>query len=113
MTALTYYLPQIIFGILAAVVLVWLVFFIRELILRSHGKAVCIHCKKAAEKVSPEPYLFLLPVSFGDKYEDAEQYLPSHMRPIASEQEDVPAGWRSTAAATAANDMLSLRIFSL
>ncbi|MCI8886878.1 MAG: hypothetical protein HFG70_02220 [Hungatella sp.] len=94
MTALTYYLPQIIFGILAAVVLVWLVFFIRELILRSHGKAVCIHCKKAAEKVSPEPYLFLLPVSFGDKYEDAEQYLPSHMRPIASEQM-IPSGRRA------------------
>ena len=91
MDDLIYYLPQIILGIVAAAVFIWVIFFIRELIRNSHGKSTCIHCKKAAEKVSPEPYLFLLPVSFGDKYEDAEQYLPSHMRPIMSTRQ-IPTG---------------------
>ncbi len=94
MSEFTYYLPVIIFGVLAAVAVIWGILFVREMSLRSHGKSACIHCKAAAEKLVTPDYLFLLPVSFGDKYEDAQRYLLSHMRPILYKNQ-IPSGRRA------------------
>ena len=91
---LTYYLPEILFGVLVAAALIWGILLIRSLYLNSKGKATCRHCKGVASKTSEQPYLFLLPISFGAKYEDAENYLLSHMKPIR-EKSQIPSGRRA------------------
>lgn len=90
----TYYLPEIFFGLIVAVALIWGICFAREMFLFSKGKTICIHCKHAASKVSPKKHLFLLPVSFGETYENAEQYLPSHLKPIMGTNH-IPTGRRA------------------
>ena len=94
MSEFTYYLPGIIFGVLAGAALIWGILIVRELFLRSHGKAVCMYCKAAAAVLVTPQYLFRLPVSFGARYEDPEQYLLSHMRPILSKKQ-IPTGQRA------------------
>ena len=94
MEALIYNLPEIIFGIVAVSVLIWCVFFMRERMLYSGGKTSCMDCKAAASRVVTPPYLFLLPVSFDAKYEDPENYLLSHMKPILG-KDQIPSGRRA------------------
>ena len=90
----TYYLPGIIFGLVVLAALVWVVLLIRDIILAGKGKAVCIHCRAAASKISTHEYLFLIPVFFGDKYDDEENYLPTHMTPIRG-KDQIPSGQRA------------------
>ncbi len=89
-----YYLPEIIFVIALAVALIWGIFFVRDLGRTKKGESTCIYCKAAAAKISPYTYLFLIPVSFGETYENAEKYLLSHMKPIAG-KEKIPTGMRA------------------
>lgn len=91
---LTYYLPEIIFGLIVVVALIWGVCFVREMFLFSKGKTTCVYCKKTTFKDSPKKYLFLLPISFGTTYEDAEHYLPSHLMPIMG-TDHIPTGRRA------------------
>ena len=91
---LTYYLPEIIFGLIVVVALIWGVCFVREMFLFSKGKTTCVYCKNTTFKDSPKKYLFLLPISFGTTYEDAEHYLPSHLMPIMG-TDHIPTGRRA------------------
>lgn len=90
----TYYLPEILLALFAAAALIWGVGFIREMVLLSKGNSTCVHCKHTTSKVSPKKYLFLLPISFGTTYEDAEHYLPAHLRPIMG-TDHIPTGKRA------------------
>lgn len=94
MEELSYYLPEIIFGVLALAAVIWGVLLIRDLIRHSGGKTTCMHCKAAASRMETPPYLFLLPVSFGAKYEDPEAYLLSRMQPILN-KDQIPTGRRA------------------
>lgn len=91
---LFYYLPEIICVAALAAVLVFGLFFVRDLFRKKKGESSCIYCKAAAAKISRYPYLFLIPVSFGEIYEEPEKYLLSHMRPIAG-KEQIPTGMRA------------------
>ena len=91
---ITYYLPEIIFAVLAAAALIWAVCFMREMILLSRGKVTCVHCRHTTPKNSPKKYLVLLPISFGTTYEDAEHYLPSHLQPVMG-IDQIPTGRRA------------------
>lgn len=91
---MTYYLPEIMMMLLAVGALVLAVCFFRDLFRGKNGESTCIYCKAAASKVSQQPYLFLLPVFFGEQYEDAENYLRSHMIPIMG-KEQIPSGRRA------------------
>ena len=91
---ITYYLPEIIFCLIVVVALIWGVCFVREMFLFSKGKTTCVYCKKTTFKDSPKKYLFLLPISFGTTYEDAEHYLPSHLMPIMG-TDHIPTGRRA------------------
>lgn len=66
----------------------------KERRLSRRGESVCIYCKTAAPRISQNTYLFLIPVFFGDVYQDAEKYLLSHMKPIGS-TEQIPTGMRA------------------
>ena len=87
MKELSYYLPEIILLVLVTIALLWGILVIRDLLRHSRGNVTCLHCKGASSKISRYPYLFLLPLSFGEQYEDAEHYLPAHMVPIAGKEE--------------------------
>ena len=60
MGELTYYLPEIVFGVFALVAIIWGILFVRDMVRRSGGKATCTHCKGNASKLTSPPYLFLL-----------------------------------------------------
>lgn len=90
----TYYLPELLLGGAVAAFLIWGAFFARELFRHSRGGATCVHCQAAASKITTPPYLFLLPISFGAKYEDAQNYLLTHMKPILG-KEEIPSGRRA------------------
>lgn len=89
-----YYLPEIISAAALAAVVVFGISFTKDLFRRKKGESSCIYCKAAASKISRYPYLFLIPVSFGEIYEEPEKYLLSHMRPIAG-KEQIPTGMRA------------------
>lgn len=90
----TYYLPSLILGAVVVVALIWGVGVVRDLIRGRRNEITCIYCKTAASKTSSHAYLFLIPVFFGEKYEDAENYLRSHMRPIQGKAQ-IPSGQRA------------------
>lgn len=92
--SLTYYLPEMMFVLLVIGALILAVCFFRDLFRGKNGESTCIYCKAAASKVSQQPFLFLLPVFFGEQYEDAENYLLSHMAPITG-KEQIPGGRRA------------------
>lgn len=94
MGELAYYLPEIIFGGFALVAIIWGILFIRDMIRHSGGKATCVGCKGTASKLTTPQYLFLLPISFGTKYDDPESYLRSHMVPILR-KDQIPTGRRA------------------
>ena len=94
MGELTYYLPEIVFGVFALVAIIWGILFVRDMVRRSGGKATCTHCKGNASKLTSPPYLFLLPISFGTKYDNPESYLRSHMVPILR-KDRIPTGRRA------------------
>ena len=54
--SLTYYLPEILFGCLAIVAILWGIMFIWSIFLSSKGKCSCRHCKGIASKTSEPPY---------------------------------------------------------
>lgn len=94
MAGLSYYLPVIIIAGVVIAALVLGIAFIREYLrVRKNGSS-CMYCKAEAAKALPRTYLFLLPVSFGDTYENAEKYLLSHMVPIMG-REQIPSGRRA------------------
>lgn len=92
--SLTYYLPEIMFVLLVIGAVILAVCFFRDLSRGKKGESTCVYCKAAASKVSQQPYLFLLPVFFGEQYEDAENYLLSNMVPIMG-KEQIPNGRRA------------------
>lgn len=94
MGELTYYLPEIVFGVFALVAIIWGILFVRDMVRRSGGKATCTHCKGNASKLTSPPYLFLLPISFGTKFDNPESYLRSHMVPILR-KDRIPTGRRA------------------
>lgn len=94
MAGLSYYLPVIIIGAVVVAALVFGVYFIREYLRIRKDGSTCIYCKAEAAKDSPRTYLFLLPISFGDTYDNAEKYLLSHMVPIRG-REQIPTGRRA------------------
>ena len=91
---ISYYLPEILFGVMAVVAVVWIGRVIWALFLGTKGKTACIHCKGTAEKEEGFSCLFLIPVHFGEVYGDAERYLQTHMTPIKS-KEQIPTGMRA------------------
>lgn len=92
--SLTEYLPEIIIAVVVIAVLAWVASFIKILIREKRGQITCIHCKAAADKISRYPYLFLLPVTFGNHYSDPENYLLKNMYPIMG-KEQIPTGQRA------------------
>ena len=91
---LSYYIPVVIVLVLGIVAVFWLVLFIRNFVREKKGQTTCIKCKAAAPKTTQYPYLFLIPVSFGDTYDNAENYLRTHMVPIPGKQQ-IPTGQRA------------------
>lgn len=94
MASLSYYLPVIIAAAVIGAVVVFGIYFIREYLRIRRNGSTCMYCKAEAAKDSPRTYLFLLPVSFGDTYDNAEKYLLSHMVPIRG-REQIPTGRRA------------------
>ena len=94
MADLSYYLPILIIVVVIGVVLVFAIYFLREYLRIRKNGSTCIYCKAEAAKESPRTYLFLLPISFGDTYDNAEKYLLSHMVPIMG-REQIPTGRRA------------------
>lgn len=93
---LMYYLPEVLVIAAIAAVLIWGFFFVRSMLRSKRGEATCRACKGIAERDFRynEEYLFALPVAFGDRYENAERYLPAHMVPIADKTQ-IPLGRRA------------------
>lgn len=94
MSSLSYYIPGIIVLVVSAAIVLFLFSFIRNYIREKNGKTTCLKCKAAAPGITRYPYLFLIPVSFGDVYSDAENYLRSHMTPIMDKGQ-IPTGRRA------------------
>ena len=94
MGSLSYYLPVIIILVVIGAVIVFGISFIREYVRIKKDGSTCMYCKAEAAKALPRTYLFLLPVSFGDTYENAEKYLLTHMTPIMG-REQIPSGRRA------------------
>ncbi len=94
MANLSYYLPILIIVVVIGVVLVFGIYFLREYLRIRKNGSTCIYCKAEAAKELPRTYLFLLPISFGDTYDNAEKYLLSHMVPIMG-REQIPTGRRA------------------
>lgn len=94
MMDIVYYLPVIIIVIVVVIALVLGAKIVREVFRTMRGEATCIYCKAAAPKSSKREYLFLIPVFFGDQYDDAENYLRSHMKPIMG-KDQIPTGQRA------------------
>lgn len=94
MDNLVYYFLIIIFVIIVVAALVLGPGIVREVLRANRGEITCIYCKAAASKSSQQEYLFLIPISFGNQYGDAENYLRSHMRPIAG-KDQIPIGQRA------------------
>ena len=90
----TYYLPTIIFAAVVIAALIWVIWIVRDVIRAGKGEVTCMYCKAAASKVSNREYLFLIPVFFGEKYENEESYLCSHMKPIMR-KDQIPSGQRA------------------
>lgn len=91
---MNFYIPAFI-AIVVVIVIIWVAFaLIRGAIREKRGQSTCIKCKAAASKITQYPYLFLLPLSFGDTYSDAENYLRAHMTPIMDRRQ-IPTGKRA------------------
>ena len=91
------YLPEVIAAISAAGAVYFVISLARALISGMRGTAKCPECRGTMHKEERYPYLFLLPVSFGESYTDAENYLKKNMEPIASTAE-LPSGRRAVRA---------------
>lgn len=89
-----YYLPEIIVVIVIGVALIWGFFLIRELLRVRRNASTCMYCKADAVKDSGHIYWFLLPISFGDTYDEEEKFLISNMRPIMG-KDQIPTGQRA------------------
>lgn len=92
--AFIYYLPEIIFLTCAAAAVIAVVRALPSIFGILKGKEQCPKCRAATVREDVPARLFLLPVSFGDTYENAEDYLLSHMVPIQS-KEAIPTGRRA------------------
>lgn len=58
------------------------------------GESICIYCKTLAPRFLEKTYLFLIPVFFGDTYENAENFLRTNRKPIMV-TEQIPTGMRA------------------
>ncbi len=94
MAGLSYYLPVIIIAVVVVAAIVMGRSVIRDYLRVKKNGSTCMYCKGEAARALPRNYLFLLPVSFGDTYENAENYLLTHMVPIMS-REQIPSGRRA------------------
>ena len=93
--SLTYYLPEILFGCLAIVaILLGYHVYLEHLFLVPKANVLADIVKELPPKLLSLLYLFLLPISFGTKYEDSEHYLASHIQPI-SDKSQIPSGRRA------------------
>ena len=88
------YLPAIVIPIVILAVVVAGISIAKERRREKRGESACIYCKADAPRISQYTYLFLIPVFFGDTYEDAQNYLLSHMKPIRG-TEQIPTGMRA------------------
>lgn len=88
------YLPAIVIPIVILALVVAGISIAKERQREKRGVSVCIYCKADAPRISQHTYLFLLPVFFGATYEDAQNYLLSHMKPIRG-TEQIPTGMRA------------------
>lgn len=88
------YLPAIVIPIVILAVVVAGISIAKERQREKRGVSACIYCKADAPRISQYTYLFLIPVFFGDTYEDAQNYLLSHMKPIRG-TEQIPTGMRA------------------
>lgn len=78
-----------------AVLIIYVIFcLVRQTSREKKGQSTCMKCKAAASRVSQYRYLFLIPISFGDTYSDAENYLRTHMHPIMNKNQ-IPTGQRA------------------
>lgn len=91
---LTYYLPAIVILIFIAAIVVAGISIAKERQREKRGVSACIYCKADAPRISQDTYLFLIPIFFGDTYEDAQNYLLSNMKPIGG-TEQIPTGMRA------------------
>lgn len=98
MGGLSYYIPAAAVTVAAVAAVCWIAVFIRNIIREKRGQTTCMKCKAAALKITAYPYLFLIPVLFGDVYNNAEEYLRTHMTPVLSKQQ-IPTGQRACMAA--------------
>lgn len=90
----TYYLPYIIFAVVIIAAIIWGADIVRDVLRAKRGEITCISCKAAVPKSSQREYLFLIPVSFSDQYDNPESYLRSHMKPIMG-KDQIPTGQRA------------------
>lgn len=88
------WLIVVIFAAGIVVLLVVTILNARARLREKRGESVCIFCKALASRISQKPYLFLIPVFFGEFYEDEENYLRTHMKPIGG-TEQIPTGMRA------------------
>lgn len=88
------YLPAIVILIFIVAIVVAGISIAKERQREKRGVSACIYCKADAPRFSQHTYLFLLPVFFGATYDDAQNYLLSHMKPIGV-AEQIPTGMRA------------------
>lgn len=91
------YLPEAM-AVIGLIGVAWFFIHLAGLIIHSaRGTAQCPKCRGKMYKDGTEQYLFLLPVFFGDTYENAENFLLHNLKPIAS-LDDIPSGQRAVRA---------------
>lgn len=91
---MSYYIPAIIVIVVVAAVIWFAASLIRNIIREKQGKSTCMKCKAAASNTTRYPYLFLLPISFGETYSEPERYLQQKMMPIMNRNQ-IPTGKRA------------------
>ncbi|WP_455618775.1 hypothetical protein [Eisenbergiella sp.] len=89
-----YYMPEILFVIAAIIAVFGIISLVRSLSADKEGKILCRKCQAPAVKSASHAYLFLIPASFDQEYEDAEGYLSRNMKPIAG-KDQIPTGRRA------------------
>lgn len=89
-----YYMPEILFIIAAIFAVFGIIYLVRALTADKEGQILCRKCQAPAVKSSYRTFLFLIPASFDQVYEDPEGYLSRNMKPIAG-KEQIPTGRRA------------------
>lgn len=91
------YLPEVM-AVIGLIGVAWfVVHLIGQILHTAHGTSQCPDCRGKMYREETVPYLFLLPVFFGDTYENTETFLLRNLTPIAS-LDDIPSGQRAVRA---------------